>query len=251
MPTDASATPVVLISPAMAVGARYYRPLVEAFEQVGWSAQALGRRGFEPDRDRAGRAHDWSYADEIADIADAIARVRAEEPGRTVLLLGHSLGAQLAIGHQLTHPPADGVIAVAGSVPHFRHYGMRSLALLLMAGVIVPVTTTALGYVPKPVFGGPGARTLMREWSRMVISGQTPFETPHLVAGPALFVSLEGDDLSPVAAVEGLAALYEPEDAQRWHYRRSEAPLGGSTDHIAWVRMPAAVVDHVVDWWSR
>ena len=40
-------TPVVLISPAMAVPSRLYAPLVDAFAARGGDADALPRRGFE------------------------------------------------------------------------------------------------------------------------------------------------------------------------------------------------------------
>lgn len=62
---------------------------------------------------------DWSYRDEIDDIAQAVTTARAESPGRSVLLLGHSLGGQLVAGHELTRPPADGPI----TTPAQRHIG--------------------------------------------------------------------------------------------------------------------------------
>lgn len=55
-----------------------------------------------------GRAADWSYDDEIGDIEAAVAVVRRENPDRPVILLGHSLGAQLAAGHELTRTPVEG-----------------------------------------------------------------------------------------------------------------------------------------------
>ena len=60
--------PIVLINPAMAIGSRYYEPLVASFESHGWEARALTRRGFEEDLPTASRRDDWSYADEIADL---------------------------------------------------------------------------------------------------------------------------------------------------------------------------------------
>ncbi|MCL7430282.1 alpha/beta fold hydrolase [Streptomyces sp. YS415] len=110
-----ASTPIVLIAPAMAIGSGYYRPLVAEFERRGWQARALRRRGFERGEPRASRREDWAYRDEIDDIAQAVAAVRAQSPARPVLLLGHSLGGQLVAGHELTRPPANGVITVAGA----------------------------------------------------------------------------------------------------------------------------------------
>lgn len=241
--------PIVLISPAMGIGSGYYRPVVEAFESHGWRAQALKRRGFERGQPQASRRENWSYRDEIDDIAAAVATARTEKPDRPVLLLGHSLGGQLAAGHEVRHPTVDGVITVGGSVPYYRYYPHRGIPLAIMAGLIVPMTTAALGYVPKPAFGGPGARTLMREWARMIMTGRPPFNVDSKIQTPAFIVSLGGDQLAPKGAVDRLAGLFEADNTTRWHY--DEVPEGASSDHIAWVRTPVPVVERVVKWWAE
>lgn len=246
-----SGSPLVLIAPAMAIGSAYYRPLVEAFGARGWEARALSRRGFERGLPRAGRGNDWTYADEIADIARAVESARAERPSRPVLLLGHSLGGQLVAGHELTRAPADGVITVGGAIPHYRHFRYGGIPLLVMAAGIVPVTTTLFGHLPKPAFGGPGARSLMREWARMVLTGRTPYPVAHPVRTPSLIVSLDDDDLAPRAAVDAMAGeLFTADAVERWHYRDEEVPPGSSNDHIAWVRTPEPVVDRIIGWWA-
>ncbi|MGV9292953.1 alpha/beta fold hydrolase [Amycolatopsis sp. NPDC003676] len=247
---SSTGTPFVLISPAMAVGSGYYRPLVAEFERRGWQARALRRRGFERGQPRASRREDWAYRDEIDDIAQAVAAARAESPARPVLLLGHSLGGQLVAGHELTRPPADGVITVAGAIPHYRHFAYGGLHLAAMAALVVPAATAVFGYLPKPAFGGPGARTLMREWARMVLTGRPPYEIKQPITTPALVISLGDDKLSPVSAVDDLAKrLFAPASVTRWHHTGDQAPPGSTNDHVGWVRTPAEVVDRIVLWW--
>jgi predicted alpha/beta hydrolase len=235
----------------MAIGSSYYQPLVEAFQRRGWEARALRRRGFERGQPRANRTEDWTYRDEIDDVENAVATARAGRPGTAVLLLGHSLGGQLVAGHQQIHPPVEGVITVGGAIPHYRHFAYGGLPVAAMAAVVVPAATALFGYVPKPAFGGPGARSLMREWARMVLTGRPPFPAATPIRTPSFIVSLDDDLLSPKSAVDDFAErIFAPSTVSRWHYTADQVPEGSSNDHIAWVRTPERVVDRVISWWT-
>ncbi|MCD9152861.1 serine aminopeptidase domain-containing protein [Aeromicrobium duanguangcaii] len=243
-------TPIVLISPAMAVPSSFYSPLVEAFEERGWAARVLPRRGFEPGLPRASREHDWSFADEIADTQASVDAARADHPDRPVLLFGHSLGGQLSAAVQIGARPADGLVLVGVSLPYFRHYPGGGLPIATMA-LSVPVVGRLRGFVPKPWFGAPGARTLMSQWARVVRIGRPPFAVDRRVAAPTLSVQLAGDGFSVAAAVRRFDdSLIEPAALTRWEYTRDLVPEGGSTHHVFWVKRPSPVVDRVVRWWT-
>ncbi|MGZ5368400.1 MAG: serine aminopeptidase domain-containing protein [Aeromicrobium sp.] len=242
--------PIVLISAAMAVPSGVYRPLVTAFADHGWEARALPTLGFERGQPSASRSHDWSYDDAISGIADAVTAARAEDPDRPVMLLGHSLGSQLCAGHQLHRDPADVLVVVGGSLPYFRAYPHGGLPVLFL-GLSVPVITRIRGFVPQPFFGGPGPRTLMGEWARLVRTGRPPFAVPHKVKTPTLVVQLQGDAYSvPNATDKFIDTFIDPSALTRWVYAKDKTPDGGSTDHVLWVRTPGVVVDRIVDWYT-
>ncbi len=231
----------------MAVPSRLYVPLVDAFAAHGWDAVALPRRGFEKGQPVASRTHDWGYADEISDIADAVAKARAEDPDRPVIVLGHSLGSQLGAGHQLHQAPADGFVCVAASVPYWRFYGVQLRALAAM----IPVVAALRGFLPPPFFGAPGARTLMREWAGFVRTGRAPFAVPHRITTPTLAVRLEGDTYALPASTDRFVETFiEPDALTEWTYPKADVPEGGSTHHVHWVRTPGPVADRVVAWWG-
>ncbi|MFW6775342.1 serine aminopeptidase domain-containing protein [Nocardioides sp. CPCC 205120] len=242
---------MVLVAPAMAIGSGYYRPLLEELRARGWEAEALPRRGHEADGVRASRSNDWGYADEIDEMAAAVARWRAADPGRPVLVLGHSMGGQMAVGHQLTRDPADGVVLVGASLPHHVLYPRRGPGIVALAA-LVPAVTAVVGHHPRPLFGGPGGRTLMREWAWMALTGRPPYPTRRGLAGPVLSVTLEGDRMAPERANRVLATRWADDDARvtSWTYRTRDVPAGGSNDHVRWVRSPGPVVDRLVTWWE-
>jgi len=242
--------PIVLISSAMAVSSRFYAPLADAFVERGWDAVALPRRGFERELPVASRDVDWSYDDEISDIADAVAKARAEDPERPVIVLGHSLGAQLGAGHQLHRDPADGFVCVAASAPHARYFPYAGIPVRIL-GSIIPIVAGVRGFLPSPFFGAPGARTMMREWARFVRTGKPPFAVPERITTPTLSVRLDGDTYAVAASNARFVELFvEPSVLTEWTYRKDAVPDGGSTHHIHWVRTPGPVADQVVAWWE-
>ncbi|MEG9226014.1 alpha/beta fold hydrolase [Aeromicrobium sp. Sec7.5] len=247
--------PIVLINPAMAVGSRYYEPLVRSFEARGWEALALRRRGFEDDLPTASRRTDWSYADEIADLDDAIAAARAGAPDRPVIVLGHSLGGQIAagqcIGADVEGQGPDAIVGIGASTPWFRRYPRAGLPVLAAGAMAWPLTL-AFGYLPKPAFGAPGARTLMREWGAWAVTGRPPFPVHRRIDVPTLVVKLQADPYAVSAATDDYVERFcDPALTTRWTLTREAAGPDGTTDHVRWVRSPAAVVDRVVDFWDQ
>lgn len=238
------AAPVVIVAPAMGMGARYYLPLVEALAEAGVHGAVAEQRGHEAEGGRVpGRDYDFAYADLLDDLTAAVAAVRAELPEAPVHLLGHSLGGQIATMYAALHP-ADGLILVASSTPYWRNWGWR----LHAAGYGFPLAARLLGHFPgaRVGFAGREARGVMRDWGRLARTDRFPMGDDRIadVEVPLLVVSVEGDRLGPPRAVEGLVARMPRATVTRAHLDED------GVDHMRWARRPASVVPIIVKWLS-
>lgn len=262
--------PVVLVVPAMGLGARWYRPLLAALAAAGVSAAATETRGHEEGARPPGRRHDHGYAELVADLDAATRRVAEAVPGPLVLL-GHSLGGQVACALLAQRPDAAaGLALVASGSPHWRDWrrrpddaagwgALRLLALTQGAALL----TRVLGHFPGHRFGFAGreAPTQTRDWARLARTGRLRFAgldgrvRDHVAALgdlrlPVLAVTLDGDDLTPPRSTDGLLRWLPAAEVER-HHVVPPPGSGLSTDHLRWVRTPAVVVPLVAAWVSR
>lgn len=216
------ASPAVLVLPAMGIAARYYDPLLDALAREGIHAAALDLRGIGASSVRAGRRVDFGYDALVDDTLAALDAVNELAPARTAAgFVGHSLGGHVALLAAARERRAriDGVALVAsgspwaGAWPARRALGMRALARA------VPVLSAPLGYFPGRTlgFGGREARTLMREWARVITTNAFP-----------------GDAWAPASAVDALVAKVPRAKVERDTYDASPR-----LDHNRWPRTPA------------
>lgn len=240
----------VLISPAMGVPARVYRRLAEALTETGFDVGIVPRRGIEEGSEPPSRRTDWSYADEAADLADAVVAARTAAAGTPVLVIGHSLGAQLAAMVALRDDDApDGIVAIGASIPHFRHYGLRGVPLAALAASVTPVSAVA-GRWPRRGFGGPTPRALMRQWARMVLTRRAPFPLDGRISVPTLSIRLHDDEIVSGRAADAYDSAFDPGAITRRCHRASDGSAGGLATHLGWTRTPDRIAEIVAGWWG-
>lgn len=238
------AAPVIVVAPAMGMQARYYLPLIEALAAAGVNAAVAEQRGHEASGGRVpGRDYDFGYAELVDDLAQAIDAIRAALPDAPLHVLGHSLGGQVATAYAGSRPGAlDGLVLVAASTPHWRHWGPR----LLVAGYAFPLVSRLVGHFPgeRLRFAGREARGVMRDWGVLTRTGRLVVGDQGL-AGlrlPVLAVSIEGDALGVPAAVDALAAKLPHARLTREHLTDT------GLDHFRWARETDVIVPLLTCW---
>ncbi|TCW25063.1 putative alpha/beta hydrolase [Dietzia cinnamea] len=202
--------PSVLVLPGIAVGARYYLPLARALAAEGVDVAITELRGQGDSTYRIGRrsapaGYHESAAEDVPLALDAMERRLGRRP---VILLGHSMGAQIGVYHLARHDPrVAGLVAVAAQSPFHRGFPGPVGRKLRAGSVILPALGWLSGHVPGQFFGAKGRipADRIRDWARLAAAGvmqpaRADLDYPaglSRVTVPALAVVIADDPLAP------------------------------------------------------
>jgi predicted alpha/beta hydrolase len=248
-PDGAPGAPVVVIWPAMGVRARYYRPFAAALRAAGLGVVVADLRGTGESTPVPSRADRYGYAELAHDVGAVLAALKPRLDGRPTILLGHSLGGQVALAHLALHgtDAVDGVVLVASGIPHWRSFpGARGYGVLPYTQGVA-ATTRLLGVWPGWGFGGRQARGVIRDWAHTARTGRYPVldgvdveAALRTVELPVLGVSVDDDQYTPHPVVDLLCDKLAGAAVVR--ERLTVARAGAPLDHFTWVRAGAPVV---------
>jgi predicted alpha/beta hydrolase len=237
----------LIILPAMGTPARVYRPMAEAMAARAFNVLLPDLPGTGDSRPRPSRKADYAYMDLVGPwLGGLIEAARGDEAGAPLLLFGHSLGAQVGALALARGQAIDALITVAGGHIHYRNWKGLSAAKVLFAAVLFRSISKLAGYLPGQYFGfgGPQARSLIRDWSGIISGGHFSHITDRLDwSGPAasLCIGYEGDSLAPAKSVESLAAMLGA-DLER-------LPASGpGNPHASWTRSPEPTIRTIIHW---
>ncbi|MCY1277678.1 Serine aminopeptidase, S33 [compost metagenome] len=253
----AAGAPVLIVLPALGVAARKYETLALGLVQAGFNVLTADWPGQGESRPRPSRRFDYGYRQLVEDFVPQLRSAAARHfPDSPQVLLGHSLGGQVATLYAAAQPHSGvEVIGVACGNIHYRHWtGWRRLMTPSVA-VIFNLLTASLGYLPgkRIGFGGHEARSLMRDWGRVAWSGH--FRHTGLVQTPSrdnptcsLYIAIEGDTFAPPASTRGLAEMIQA--SPRVELLPSPRPPQ-ENPHSAWLKAPQTIVEQVDAWLAR
>jgi carboxylesterase len=193
------------------------RPAGEVLRDAGWTVQGLLLPGFGSD---FATLPDRHHGDWVATIESALTALRAQH--RTVILVGNSMGAALAL-RVAAHQPVDGLILFAPfwRVDHWleRAYPLAELLLreikpFQRANFADPAFRANLAeFMPDADLDDPAVQAAIRELSLPVRvlgqvrrSGQLGYRFAAQVQAPVLIVQGRDDPLVKPAVTRRLAA---------------------------------------------
>lgn len=211
----------VLVAPAMATPAAFYRPLARWLAAAGFLTLTFDYRGTGSVAELKAESADivrWA-----GDAASALEALVTAADGRPVTWLGHSLGGQvLPFAH---HGLVDRAFVVASGNGYWRHTvpEVRRRAPLLWH-TLAPAAIAAAGYFPGRRLGiiGDLPAGVMRQWRRWCLSpGYFEADVPRIrervahVTTPLTSVWFTDDELLTVAAVDAMDDLYRGTAVER------------------------------------
>ena len=241
----------VVIGGAMGVPQSHYAPFARWLAARGWRVFSFDYRSqgaslaLGPSlRQSRATLHDWAL-----DFESVVAHARTGSNNRPLLLVGHSLGAQLP-GLFARPDQVDGLLAVATGVGYWRHYPARQRrqSPLFWWG-IVPVTTALAGYFPGRRLGliGDLPRGVMWQWRRWClhpeysvgVEGAAARASYARVRFPISAFLVSDDEMLSEASLQGLLALYTgaPPTVRRVTPTALGLPRIG---HLGWFRSACA-----------
>lgn len=247
----------VIILPAMGVPAGYYRRFALQLCERGANVTIADLRGVGSSSPKASRHNNFGYAELLDDVDEFLALITPQFAGRYVLLLGHSLGGQLASLHLArkhrngAETGIDALGLVASGIPYRRLYGVRGPAVSTMAAYMRAVSNIR-GHWPGHGFAGRQPRRLIDDWAHTVfhgefvkIGGQQLHDHLAHITQPVHAVTIEGDYFTPPPTTRRLTDHMTHAPLSTYHYTRDTAQ--GPIDHIRWAKYADGLATHMLE----
>ncbi len=240
---------VAVVNSATAVPRGYYRAYAEALAAVGWTVVTYDYRGIGDSRPSRLRGFTASAADWVLqDMAGVVDHATAQLGFERVVLVGHSIGGQLA-GLLDRSDRVSGMITVSAQSGHWRLQGRgQRLPVALHTHLTLPLLARTLGYVPWSRFSS--AEDLPRDaalqWSRwcrdqryLMSDRSLPLDRYATFTAPVLAYSVDDDPWGTARSVDAMMSAYP--DVQRRHLRPAEHGLA-RLGHFGFFRHPSAAL---------
>jgi acylglycerol lipase len=135
-PSDANVRAAVVLVHGLKDHSTRYAEVADRLAQRGYAVHAFDLRGHGSSGGR--RAYVESFDEYIADLDTFVAQVRRLEPVKPVFVVGHDMGATIAIEWLLQKKPRIAGLVVSGASLHSSASGFKQL-VTRAAGTVLPL----------------------------------------------------------------------------------------------------------------
>lgn len=251
---------LVVCLPALSVEARYYRLFAEALAERRLLAVSADFRGHGTSGVRARPGVDFGYAELVDyDIPAIVAKARsllaheAVSRARPLLIVGHSLGGQLAALYAGQAPDSvNGLVLIGACTPYHRAYSGAIAPWVRGGAALFSAVARRQGVFRgrRFRFGNDEAPGLIADWAETVRSGRYArrYEADlGSIRIPVLALSIAGDRYAPRRTVDHLVEKLSGARVTRRHLDGRDLPAP-ALDHFRWARSPSAMATLIDGW---
>ena len=189
---------------------------------------------------------DFGYQDLLINFIPQLVQISLHNTGRQPILFGHSLGGHLATLYAQNH--AIKVIGIATGNIGLKYWDLKGKFNILKAVSMINAMILKDGYFAgyKIAFGNRETKTLMRDWSKVVFTGNYKHivSSERIVGNDALFIYLQGDDFAPLSSMLGLKRYFNAPTIETLDLTHT---IKGN-QHSAWIKQPDQVVSTILEW---
>lgn len=238
--------PCFIILPAIGVPIAKYQNLINELKQRHINIIAADYPGCGRNHPQVSAQFDYGYRDIIQDFIPQLLALAQRYSQQRPVLLGHSLGGQMATLAAIQHDVK--VIGIATAHVGLKYWNTKTQLTLLKGLLTIKALTLRYGYLPgfKIGFGHIEAKTLMRDWSKVLLknSYRHVIEAEQAVDRPALFIQLHQDTWATLPATLGLSKYFQSPQIEVLDLSRSVP----GNQHSVWLKQPQQIVDACIKW---
>lgn len=241
---------VAIMLPALGVPVDKYLPFIDRLRAAGMHVLMADMPGCVGNQPLPSRKNDYGYGDLVRDYIPALVELaRQEIPHAAPVLIGHGLGGHIAALYAMSDGVPCSVVGIGAGNIWFNHWpGMQKL-LTLRASLMFYGYTALYGYLPgkRIGFGYHEASRLMRDWSRVALTGRYDHisftrRSPPERQSKAVFIAINQDEWAPIKSVRALASHIP---GSRVVQVETPLPTKGNR-HSAWIRDPASIANAII-----
>lgn len=243
---DSSNKNTVILLPALGVPLSKYQKLIEILCENKINIICADYPGCGRNTPSVSKNFDYGYLDLLHDFIPALHQIAIEKNMPSLTIFGHSLGGHLATLY--AQQKTIKVIGIATGNIGLKYWNALGKINILKVATIIKLMILKDGYFAgyKIGFGYKEAKTLMRDWSKTIFTGNYShiLKIDSISSNQALFISLEKDDFAPLSSTLGLSQYFK--NPQILALDLSTQIKGNQ--HSAWIKKPNEVVEKITHW---